>query len=86
MVINQEGALQQSERGYDKRVAGVISGAGAYKSGLVLDRQQSQDKRMPDTSITGSLSPDSVVGPLTVEVDGEKEIFYFLPQEEDRVA
>ena len=30
--------------------------------------------------------PDSVVGSLTVEVDGERETFYFLPQEEDRVA
>ena len=47
MVINQEGALQPSEQSYDKKVAGVISGAGDYKPGLILDRQQSQDIRLP---------------------------------------
>ena len=47
MVINQDGVLQQSHWAYDKRVAGVISGAGAYKPGLILDRQQSRDNRLP---------------------------------------
>lgn len=48
MVIDQEGALRQSRQAYDKRVAGVISGAGDYKPGIVLDKHQSQDdNRMP---------------------------------------
>jgi hypothetical protein len=47
MVINQEGALQPSQHAYDKRVAGVISGAGNYKPGIILDKQQSQDNRVP---------------------------------------
>jgi len=47
MVIDADGALRQSEMAYDKRVAGVISGAGNYRPGLVLDRRQSADKRMP---------------------------------------
>jgi hypothetical protein len=47
MIINQNGALIESEQAYDKRVAGVISGAGKYKPGIVLDRQQSQTNRMP---------------------------------------
>jgi hypothetical protein len=47
MVIDQEGTLQQSWQAYDKRVAGVISGAGDYKPGLILDRRQSQDYRVP---------------------------------------
>lgn len=47
MVIDEQGALQMSDRPYDKRVAGVISGAGEYKPGLVLDRQQSQTDRKP---------------------------------------
>ena len=47
MVINEEGALRVSDKPYDKRVAGVVSGAGDYKPGLVLDRQQSQNERQP---------------------------------------
>ena len=47
MVLNQEGTLQPSHQAYDKKVAGVISGAGDYKPGLVLDRQQSSENRMP---------------------------------------
>lgn len=47
MVLDEEGALHQSRRAYDKRVAGVISGAGNYKPGLILDRRQSQGNRLP---------------------------------------
>jgi hypothetical protein len=47
MVIDPEGALQQSQQAYDKRVAGVISGAGDLKPGIVLDKRQSQGNRMP---------------------------------------
>ena len=47
MVIDQDGALRQSDRAYDKRVAGVISGAGNYKPGIVLDKQESSNIRMP---------------------------------------
>lgn len=47
MVIDQEGILRQSEQAYDKRVAGVISGAGNYKPGLILDKQESSRNRMP---------------------------------------
>jgi hypothetical protein len=49
MVIDQEGSLQQSQQAYDKRVAGVISGAGNYKPAITLDKQQTRngDKRQP---------------------------------------
>jgi hypothetical protein len=47
MVLNQEGALRESHQAYDKRVAGVVSGAGRFKPGIVLDRHQSQPKRLP---------------------------------------
>ena len=47
MVIDQKGALRQSQQAYDKKVAGVISGAGDYKPGIVLDKQQSQSHRKP---------------------------------------
>lgn len=47
MVIDSGGALQPSSKAYDKRVAGVISGAGNYKPGLILDKQESSNNRMP---------------------------------------
>jgi hypothetical protein len=47
MVIDSEGALRPSDQPYDKRVAGVISGAGLYKPGLILDKQESSKNRMP---------------------------------------
>lgn len=47
MVLTEHGALQPSQGPYDKRVAGVISGAGDYKPGLILGRRTSLEKRMP---------------------------------------
>jgi len=47
VLSDQEGALHQSEQAYDKRVAGVISGAGKYRPGITLDRRQSRHNRMP---------------------------------------
>lgn len=45
VVINREGALTQSEKAYDKKAAGVVSGAGDYKPGVVLDRRESTKDR-----------------------------------------
>ena len=39
MVLGEAGRLEHSQRPYDKRVAGVISGAGDYRPAIVLDRQ-----------------------------------------------
>jgi hypothetical protein len=47
MVFDQEGRLQQSREAYDKKVAGVISGAGNFQPGIVLDRKHSRLHRMP---------------------------------------
>ena len=47
MVINPSGGLQQSNEAYDKKVAGVVSGAGDYKPGIVLDKQKSSGFRVP---------------------------------------
>ena len=47
MVLCDEGTLQPSDDAYDKRVAGVISGAGDYKPGIVLDKRQSPGNRQP---------------------------------------
>ena len=39
MVINDDGMLHPSKCAYDTRVAGVISGAGEFRPGIVLDSQ-----------------------------------------------
>ena len=41
----EEDKLRPCDSAYDKRVAGVISGAGDYRPGIVLDRQPSSNKR-----------------------------------------
>jgi hypothetical protein len=40
MIIGPDDALQPSVIEYDKRVVGVISGAGDYRPGIVLDSQR----------------------------------------------
>ena len=47
MVLSENGALRASQNPYDKKVAGVISGAGDYRPGLILGRSASPLKRMP---------------------------------------
>jgi len=47
MVIDETGSLAESRLPYDKRVAGVLSGAGDYKPGLILDRQAEPAARRP---------------------------------------
>jgi hypothetical protein len=42
MVVGDLDTLKPSEHAYDKRVAGVISGAGDRKPAIVLDKQPSQ--------------------------------------------
>jgi hypothetical protein len=39
MVMNENGTLTASTSAYDRKVVGVISGAGEYKPALVLDRK-----------------------------------------------
>ena len=40
MVLSENGKLEPSSKAYDKKVAGVVSGAGDYKPGLILGKQQ----------------------------------------------
>jgi hypothetical protein len=47
MVIRDEGVLRHSEQAFDKKVAGVISGAGGYKPGMILDTRQPRNARQP---------------------------------------
>jgi hypothetical protein len=67
MALDEDGNLRESCQAYDKRVAGVISGAGFYKPGLVLDKQQSQSTRKP-VALLGKVfcKVDAQFGPIAV--------------------
>jgi hypothetical protein len=47
MVLGEDGKLHQSQTAYDQRVVGVVSGAGNYKPGIVLDKQADSHHRLP---------------------------------------
>jgi hypothetical protein len=47
MVISEGGRLRTSEREYDRRVAGVISGANDLRPGIVLGRKRACAARHP---------------------------------------
>jgi hypothetical protein len=47
MVAGEAGVLQPCAGAYDKCVVGVISGAGLYKPGLILDKQPARENRQP---------------------------------------
>lgn len=67
MVLGNEGALSESHQAYDKRVAGVISGAGDYKPGIVLDKRQTSGNRQP-IALLGKVfcKVDAQFGPIEV--------------------
>lgn len=47
LVIDDGGGLRESAAAYDRRVAGVVSGAGAFGPGIVLDKQRALADRKP---------------------------------------
>jgi hypothetical protein len=60
MVMAGGGALRACGSAYDRTVAGVISGAGGYKPGVILDRPAPAANR----------SPIALVGKVYCKVDG----------------
>jgi hypothetical protein len=61
MVIAEDGALRCSENAYDKRVAGVVSGAKDLRPGIVLGRQPA----------AGTRHPIALVGQVYCKADAE---------------
>lgn len=47
VVFGDDGALETTDKPYDGRVAGVISGAGEFRPGVLLDRRISGRGRVP---------------------------------------
>ena len=62
MVLNDEGRLVESQRAYDRKVAGVISGAGNLRPGILLDKATSSANRLPV----------ALVGKVYCKVDAER--------------
>ncbi|MBP7392904.1 MAG: hypothetical protein KA945_03600 [Zoogloea sp.] len=59
MVLGHEGGLACSEKAYDKRVVGVVSGAGHFKPGIVMDKQ----------AVSGNRQPIALLGKVFCKVD-----------------
>ena len=47
LVVDQEESLRRCDAAYDKRVAGVVSGAGGLRPGIILDKKASENNRVP---------------------------------------
>jgi hypothetical protein len=67
MVLGTGGALFESQQAYDKRVAGVISGAGHYKPAIVLDKSKAPGNRQA-VALIGKVfcKVDAQFGPIEV--------------------
>jgi len=55
MVLGDNGALEPSHQAYDRRVVGVIAGAGRYQPGMVLDRDGAQTPGRAPISVMGKV-------------------------------
>jgi hypothetical protein len=47
VVMNDEGALVPCRHTYDKKVAGVVSGAGDLRPGIILNKKAGESSRIP---------------------------------------
>jgi hypothetical protein len=67
MVIGADDALELGREAYDKRVVGVVSGAGHLRPGIVLGRQPSCRHRLP-IALTGKVfcKVDARYAPIAV--------------------
>jgi hypothetical protein len=68
LVIDSEGELAPSSRAYDRRVAGVVAGAGSYRPGIVLDSEQALRGPSARVSLIGKAfcQVDAGYGPIEV--------------------
>jgi len=55
LVIDQEDRLRQSDQAYDKRVVGVVSGAGDLQPGLILGQELAEQQDGIPVALTGKV-------------------------------
>jgi cytoskeletal protein CcmA (bactofilin family) len=67
MALDSDGKIRPSEDDYDKKVVGVVSGAGEFRPGLILDRHYGAEKRVP-LALIGKVccKVDASYGAITV--------------------
>jgi hypothetical protein len=67
VVFTDNGGVVGTTKPYDRRVAGVISGAGAYRPGVLLDRQPGRGLRAP-VALVGKVfcKVDADFGPISI--------------------
>lgn len=67
LVIDPDGRLRSSQSAYDRRVAGVVSGAGPLRPGIVLDRRAGGADRLP-VALVGKVycKADATAAPIAV--------------------
>jgi hypothetical protein len=47
MVLDAQGKLRPSQQAYDRRVAGIVAGAGTLKPGIILGRRSGSETTVP---------------------------------------
>jgi hypothetical protein len=67
MAIDNNGSLEVCDSAYNKRVAGVLAGAGNLKPAIILGKQESATRRMP-VALVGKVycKVDAVSSPIEV--------------------
>lgn len=55
MVLNDDGELEPCSRPYDSRVIGVVSGAGTYRPGVILDNNSSGNRHCAPIGLIGKV-------------------------------
>jgi hypothetical protein len=66
LIIRDDGALEECSSAYDTRVVGVVSGAGNYRPGIVLDNRVSARRRQPIALVGKTyVKADAGFGPIS---------------------
>jgi hypothetical protein len=63
MVLEGDGRLHPCSAAYDRRVVGVVAGAGSHRPAVILDRNDRNDKLR---------APISILGKVTVRADATR--------------
>ncbi len=66
MVVGDDGRLEPCSAEYDRRVVGVVSGAGRYRPGMVLDRQAEHTDHRAPIAVMGKVGcrASAINGPI----------------------
>jgi hypothetical protein len=68
VVIDDNGAVQRCDADYDRKVAGVISGAGTFRPAIILDKRPTTDQPSPKNPRV----PVALMGKVFCKVDADR--------------